>query len=58
MCEVYGYPTILLSDGTREFIGCGDGEETDAYFQQLIRESDKRQRKRLLMQSLNQIIDF
>lgn len=38
MSEVYGYPTILLSDGTREFIGGGNGEETDAYFQRLIRE--------------------
>ena len=33
---IYGYPTILLSDGTREYIG--GGEETDAYFRRLIRE--------------------
>ena len=34
--RVYDYPTILLSDGTREFIG--GGEETDAYFRRLLRE--------------------
>ena len=33
---IYGYPTILLSDGTRGYIG--GGEETDAYFRRLIRE--------------------
>ena len=34
MSEVYDYPTILLSDGTREFIGGGNGDypykESDA----------------------------
>ena len=34
--SVYEYPTILLSDGTREYIG--GGEDTDAYFRRLIRD--------------------
>lgn len=34
---IYDYPTILLSDGTREFVG-GDEENTDAQFQRTIRE--------------------
>lgn len=34
---IYDYPTILLSDGTREFVG-GDEENTDAEFQRIIRE--------------------
>lgn len=33
---VYDYPTIILSDGTREYVG--GGEETDAYFQRIIHE--------------------
>ena len=35
--SVYEYPTILLSDGTREYIG-GSEENTDAYFRRLIRD--------------------
>lgn len=35
--SVYEYPTILLSDGTREYIGGGE-EDTDAYFRRLIRD--------------------
>lgn len=34
---IYDYPTILLSDGTREWVG-GDAEDTDAEFQRIIRE--------------------
>ena len=35
--SIFGYPTILLSDGTREWVG-GDAEDTDAEFQRIIRE--------------------
>ena len=35
--SIFGYPTILLSDGTREWVG-GDAEDTDAAFQRIIRE--------------------
>lgn len=35
--SIFGYPTILLSDGTRECVG-GDAEDTDAEFQRIIRE--------------------
>ena len=35
--SIFGYPTILLSDGTREWVG-GNAEDTDAEFQRIIRE--------------------
>lgn len=35
--SIFGYPTILLSEGTREWVG-GDAEDTDAEFQRIIRE--------------------